>query len=293
MSVPLGKLVRVACAQIAPRIADPTTNRELVREAIIGAVASNADVIVLPELATTGYYMTSGEARALAEPVEGPSVSTWIQALSGSEAVVIGGFCEVGAGDKPYNSAALVSGQGVLAVYRKAHLWAEEPLLFAVGSVMPPVVETRFGRIGVGICYDLFFPEVTRSLALRGAQLLALPTNSPWDKPREVGAINTVDGIGHVVARSAAYLNRVFVAVCDRHGDERGHAWTARSSIIGPEGDFRAGPVSYESAAIYADCDLQDADQKIWVGTKNDALADRRPELYEDLARRGPRTSGD
>jgi predicted amidohydrolase len=135
----------------------------------------------------------------------------------------------------------------------------------------------------MAICYDLFFPEVTRGLALGGAQLLSVPTNSPFNGQRAPGTGALADGIGHTVARAAAYLNRVYVAVCDRYGDERGNSWTARSSVIGPEGEFLAGPVAYEEHLLLADCDLPDAERKQWDGTSNDALADRRPELYASV----------
>lgn len=84
-----------------------------------------------------------------------------------------------GAGDDGslYNSAAVVGPDGLLAVYRKTHLWDREKLWFTPGSEPPPVVETPFGRIGVAVCYDLDFPELTRGLALAGADLIALPAN--------------------------------------------------------------------------------------------------------------------
>jgi predicted amidohydrolase len=132
----------------------------------------------------------------------------------------------------------------------------------------------------MAVCYDLFFPELTRAVALAGARLLAVPTNSPHHGQRLPGSTTPPDGIGHIVARTAAYLNRMYVAVCDRYGDERGQHWTARTSIVGPEGDFLAGPVGYEDALLIADCELPTADCKHWDGTVNDALADRRPELY-------------
>ena len=274
---------RIACAQLAPVVADPADNRRLADRAIRAAARSGAQVIVLPELTTTGYYLELPEAADLAEDAAGASVTAWIEALAGSTAVLVGGFCERGSDGNVYNSAAMVSSDGLLSVYRKTHLWAREPRLFTPGGQPPPVVDTCWGPIGMAICYDLFFPEVTRGLALGGAWLLAVPTNSPFDGPRAPGARGPAGGIGHTVARAAAYLNRVYVAVCDRHGDERGNAWTARSSIVGPEGQFLAGPVGYSEELLIADCDLADAERKRWEGASNDAFADRRPELYASV----------
>lgn len=278
--------VRVACAQVAPVVADPDANRKLAAEAIAEAVRAGAQIIVLPELMSTGYHLEPAEAVALAEDADGPSVTAWIEALSGSEAIAVGGFCERGEDGIVLNSAAMVDADGVLAVYRKTHLWAAESQLFVPGTESPPVVETRWGPVGMAICYDLFFPELTRSLALHGAHILVVPTNSPWEGSRKIGERAPADGIGHAVARTAAYLNRVWVAVCDRHGDERGRTWTSRSSIISPEGTFVAGPVGYEETLLLADCDLADAIRKRWDGTDNDAFGDRRPELYGAVSNR-------
>jgi predicted amidohydrolase len=273
-------MTRIACAQLAPVLGDPAANRRLAARAIRAALDSGAQVIILPELMTTGYHLKSSEAADLAEDTMGASITAWVEALADSPAIVVGGFCERGLDGNIYNAAAMVSSDGLISVYRKTHLWDQEPALFTAGSERPPVVETRWGRVGMAVCYDLFFPEVTRGLALGGAQLVALPTNSPFNGPRAPGATALADGMGHIVARATAYLNRIYVAVCDRHGDERGKSWTGRSSIIGPEGEFLAGPVAYEEQVLLADCDLGDADRKRWDGTSNDAHADRRPELY-------------
>ena len=179
---------RIACAQLAPVVADPAGNRRLADRAIRAAARSGAQVIVLPELTTTGYYLELPEAADLAEDAAGASVTAWIEALAGSTAVLVGGFCERGSDGNVYNSAAMVSSDGLLSVYRKTHLWAREPRLFTPGGQPPPVVDTCWGPIGMAICYDLFFPEVTRGLALGGAWLLAVPTNSPFDGPRAPGA---------------------------------------------------------------------------------------------------------
>jgi predicted amidohydrolase len=271
---------------VAPAIADPAANRRLANQAIHEAVAAVAQVIVLPELMTTGYHLTSAEAAEMAEEATGPSVTAWISALAGTRAVVVGGFCERASDGTIYNSAAMVCADGVMAVYRKTHLWDQEHLLFTPGPDAPPVVKTRWGPVGIAICYDLFFPELTRGLALAGAHLLTVPTNAPWDGLRAPGSIAPSDGISHTVARAAAYLNRVYIAVCDRCGDERGNAWTSRSSVIGPEGEFIAGPVAYREELLLADCYLPEAARKQWKGTTNDAFADRRPGLYHALVPR-------
>ena len=91
-----------------------------------------------------------------------------------------------------------------------------------------PVVETAFGRIGVLVCYDMEFPEMTRSVALRGADLLVVPTNWPWaDRPAGMPAGEVV------IAMAAAMANRMPIACCDRRGVERGQRWHEATTIIG------------------------------------------------------------
>jgi 5-aminopentanamidase len=114
--------------------------------------------------------------------------------------------------------------QAGLAVYRKLHLWGEEPRWFSAGEEPAPVVDTRHGRIGLAICYDIEFPELTLGLALAGAELIALPTNWPRDPTP----------ILHSLAVTTAYLSRLYVAVCDRCGTERGLEVEGGSVIAGP-----------------------------------------------------------
>ena len=172
--------VRVACQQIAPTVGDLAGNSRLTREAVAEAVAAGARLVLLPELSTSGYVFESvDEARACAEPADGPALRGWADEAARGEAVVVGGFCELGEDGKLHNSAAVVDSTGVVAVYRKIHLWDREQLFFAAGSEPAPVVATSVGRVGVCVCYDLNFPEVARGLALGGADIVAVPTNWP------------------------------------------------------------------------------------------------------------------
>ena len=275
--------VRVACVQIAPRVGELEANRRLTRDAVREAVGAGAGLVVLPELATSGYVFASPEeARACAEPADGPALLGWANEAAHGDAVVVGGFCELGEDGALYNSAAVVDGSGVLAVYRKIHLWDRELLVFERGREPAPVVETRVGRVGLGVCYDLYFPELTRSLVLAGADVVALPANFPrfphpeGERPSEV-----------TLAMATAHLNHVFVAVCDRTGAERGVAWVGATTICDEEGWILAGPPQGSGRRlVVADCDLGRARDKAW-NERNDVLGDRRPELYR-LGERAP-----
>jgi predicted amidohydrolase len=198
--------------------------------------------------------------------------------------VIVGGFAELADDGELYNSAMLVDSAGVRAVYRKAHLWDAEADFFTPGDQPPPVLATAFGQISMMICYDVEFPEWVRLPALAGAELLAVPTNWPAERvPAGQRPMVTVN------VQAAAFANRIFVAAACRCADERGISWVGGSIIAGPDGYPLAGPASVGGVAgsdgvasselLLADCDLALARSKA-TGPRNDAHADRRPELY-------------
>ena len=267
----------VAVAQLAIAVGEPDANRQAAADAVAEAAAASANIVVLPELCDSGYVFDSaGEARRLASPADASVTLRQWHALAGRHRlVIVGGFCELGADDRLYNSAALVDASGVRAVYRKAHLWDKEKFVFTPGESALPVVQAEIGRVAVMVCYDLEFPEWVRLAALEGADLIAAPVNWPgyrWpegERPAEV-----------IKAQAAAAANGAFVAVADRCRTERGVSWISGSLIAGPEGYPLAGPVLEDrSVVLTAVCDLARARDKS-VSGNNDLLADRRPELY-------------
>jgi predicted amidohydrolase len=269
-------LVDVAACQVSLRVGDVAGNRAAGLAAIDAAAAAGARIIVLPELTPSGYVFASpAEARAAAEPADGPTVTAWAGRAARGGLVIVGGFGELGADGGLYNSAVLADPGGVRAVYRKAHLWDAESDFFVPGAAPPPVVATEFGRIAMMICYDVEFPEWVRLPALAGADLLAVPTNwpaepvPPGERPMVVANV-----------QAAAYANRMFIAAACRVGAERGVSWVGGSLIAGPDGYPLAGPASADQPElILAACDLARARDKA-SGPRNDAHADRRPALY-------------
>lgn len=233
---------------------------------------------MLPELCISGYmFEDADEARSLSEALSGPTVASWRELARRHGLVIVGGICEHDDDFGVCNSAVVVDETGLRATYRKAHLWDREQQIFAAGDVPPPVVETSAGRLGVAICYDAFFPEVMRGLALAGADVIAVPMNSPviGEQLRPLSA-------EVVLAIAAAHVNRVFVAQADRAGRERGVDWVQASAIVDPAGSLRAGPL-IGPRVLLAACDLAQARDKS-LAPDNDVLADRRPELYGALA---------
>ena len=268
----------IACQQLAPVIGDLAANRTIALAAIREAVERGADVVVLPELITSGYMFDSPQEAAGAAIDRGHEILVeWATEAAGADIVLAGGFCELGDDGRVYNSAAVIDATGLRAVYRKLHLWDREKLIFTPGSTPPPVLDTRVGRIAVIICYDLEFPELTRSVALSGAQLLLVPTNWPLvprperERPPEA-----------LIGMAAARVNRMAVACADRVGRERGQDWTGGTTIIGVDGWVAAE--SRAPGLVAADVDLESALDKR-LTDHADAFADRRPELYGAITR--------
>lgn len=269
-------MTRVAVCRLPLAVGRADANRAAAGAAIVRAAERGARLVVLPELTNSGYVFDGPEeARALAEHRTGPTVSGWAALARKHDLVIAGGFCELDDTGAVRNSAVVVDPGGVRAVYRKAHLWADEKDHFVPGSEAPPVVETAIGRVGLLICYDVEFPEWVRRAALAGADILAIPVNWPASpSPRGERHILVVN------VQAAAYANRVFVALADRCGPERSFGWVGGSVIVGPDGYPLAGPEPADRPALLvADCDLTRARDKT-VGPRNDIHADRRTDLY-------------
>ena len=267
----------VAACQLGLAVGDTGGNLAAAAGAVEAAAAAGAGLVVLPELCDSGYVFTGApEARALASPAgDCRALRQWQALAAAHDTVIVGGFCELGPDGELFNSAALVDASGTRAVYRKAHLWDAEKLVFTPGAAAPPVVTLPVGRVGVMICYDLEFPEWVRRAALAGADLIAAPVNWPaapcpaGERPSEV-----------LKVQAGAAVNGVFIVVADRCAAERGVAWVGGSLIAGPDGYPLAGPVLADRAAVLtADCDLPRARDKR-INSRNDLFTDRRPGLY-------------
>lgn len=265
---------RVACAQIRLSIGDTPGNRATARTAIEAAAGDGAHIVVLPELASSGYvFADRAELSSLAETRDGPSISDWANLAEAFGVVIVAGFPEA-AGDAIYNSAAVVDSTGLRGVYRKTHLWDSENAVFDRGYDLPPVVDTDHGRIGVMICYDIEFPEWVRAVALSGAELLCAPVNWPLlprpqgERPNEM-----------VKALAGAGANRMPIAVCDRSGTERGQDWIGGSVITDADGYPLAIAEYGTPGMIAADVDLDEARMKR-INAHNDVHGDRRTDLY-------------
>ena len=279
-------LLRLACCQFDVAFGDPGANAARAVETIHRLAGDGINFVVFPEAFLTGYCVgTQKGAEELAIEVTAHNGHEITQAAkplqriqqacveAGVHAVV--GFAGNNHMDL-YNGAALIRDDGVMLRYIKTHL----PILgfdrFAMKGHDLPVFETRFGRIGMIICYDLRPPEAARVLALKGADLIVLPTN--WPEGAEVSA--------EYIAKVRAIENRVFLATCNRVGTEGEFTFIGLSKIIDPAGNVlaSAGP---EEAIIRADLDLSSARNKHIVIRENEyelaLFGCRTPELYGQI----------
>lgn len=274
--------VRVAVVQFDPQCGPENRSANLFNSLYLAqqAAAGGANLIVLPELANTGYaYRNREEAFALAEAVpDGPSVQQWSEFACTHNVYLAAGLAERD-GNKLYDCAVLVGPDGFIGKYRKAHLWNLEKLWFSPGELGFPVFETPIGRIGLMICWDVWFPEVPRLLSLQGADIICSLNNWVWTPPP------LFDETGKCMASyltiTAAHVNNVFIAAANRIGTDRGNRFLGCSLIAGTNG-WPLGRVAgaEEETILYADIDLVSArSAPIW-NSLNDLPRDRRVDLY-------------
>lgn len=271
-------MARVAAVQLAPAVGQYLSNVDAASEAIAESIHAGADIVVLPELTTSGYVFESvAEARSLAIRPDDGVFDRWAAlAAERADSVIVVGFAELGDDDALYNSAAVVTASGVLSVYRKVHLWNTEKRYFHAGDAAPLAIDTIHGCLGVMICYDLEMPEWTRLAALAGVDLLAVPTNWPLvDRPAN-------ERIPEVqIGMAAARVNKMAIACADRSGVERGVIWSEGTTIIGADG-WIVSETGAGTGAAWADFDAAESQQKQLTELSH-VFNDRFPALYRQL----------
>jgi predicted amidohydrolase len=275
----------VAVVQFNPQVGveNRDANTRAVDERLDRAARAGANLIVLPELATTGYTFASREeAYAHAEPVPaGPTVEGWARFAAERGVYLVGCLPELD-GVKLFDTAVLVGPEGYIGKYRKTHLWNEEKLWFTPGDLGFPVFDTRIGRIGLLVCWDIWFPETARIVSQLGADIICVPTGWVWTPPPLYDASGTC--MAAYLTMTAAHANNVFIATADRIGEERTSGFMGNSLIAGTNGwpiGRIAGPE--EDTIIYAEIDVvQSRRAPIW-NQLNDLHRDRRVDLYDQL----------
>lgn len=262
--------MKVGYIQFEPIFGNKERNIKIIVDWLWKGVGQGFDLIVLPELCTTGYaFRNKGEVARLSEEVPDGQLTRKLAEFAKENNVhVVAGLCEK-EGEQYYNSAVLVGPSDYIGKYRKAHLFNLEKLWFSRGNNRFAVYDTSFARIGIMICFDWFFPEVSRILALKGAQIICHPANLvlPYCQTAILGA---------------AVQNRIFVITANRVGTERGIKFTGESQIVDPNMHIlsRSGQNKEELKIVKIDPKV--AENK-WITEKNNLWKDRRVDLFNYL----------
>ncbi len=272
--------MKIAGVQMDVRLQDVAGNLERMAGRFREAANAGTELIVFPECAVTGYcFQDLEEARPFAESIPGPATELMTKLCQEAGAFAVFGMLERD-GDAVYNAAVLTGPAGVLGSYRKVHLpflgvdkyvsYGDRP--FAVHSAGDV-------KIGMNICYDAAFPEASRTLALLGADVIALPTN--WPPGAECVSAHVIN--------ARAMENAVYMIAVNRVGHERGFEFIGGSRICAPNGSTLAGADHTREEILYAEIDPALARQKTAVRKPGehaiDRLADRRPEMYAELVK--------
>jgi predicted amidohydrolase len=266
-------MFKIGFFQFEPKFGEVRSNLAKVLSALDNV---EADLVVLPELAFTGYYFQNrSELMSMAED---PETSATVEGLTrlcrGRDFFLVTGFAEKCAG-KIFNSALLIGPDGVVHTYRKLHLFNTEKEYFDPGDIPLETVEVRGAKIGMMVCFDWAFPEVARVLSLQGAEILCHPSNLVLDWCQKAMVTRCLE-------------NAVFAVTANRIGTDvrpRGELkFTGQSQVTAPKGEIvhRAAPDMEELYIAEIDPGLA---RNKFMTQKNDLFRDRRPEFYASLSR--------
>ncbi len=260
-------MIKVGYIQTSPIFGDKEKNFEQIENLLLDV---KADLIVLPELFATGYtFVSKDEAMSLAEAPKGKTSNFLLSLSKLTEAVIIGGYVEK-AGDDIFNSAMIVSNNGVIDSYRKIHLYYKEKLWFSPGDKPLKVYDINDIKIGIMICFDWIFPEVVRSLALLGADIIAHPANLVLPYCQKAMFTRCLE-------------NRVYGITANRIGQEKrgedNFEFTGASQITSYDGKILSSAPSNRIFKDFLEIDIQNSRNKK-LNEFNDLFEDRRENFY-------------
>jgi predicted amidohydrolase len=251
--------------------------RENVRAAQSLLKAVSDATIVLPELFNTGYlFRSQDELEELAESATSGFTATEMKKTAKQRRLnLIFGIAEK-QGRKYYNTAVLVTRSGKTYTYQKTHLFDREKLFFSPGEKKYAIHAIDGARVGMMVCFDWVFPEVTRILALQGAQVIFHPANLVLPYCQDA-------------MRTRSIENRVFIVTANRIGTEkRGNisiAFTGNSQVVDPKGNVLASAGDRSESLRIVDVQVEEADDKA-ITMSNHLFKDRRVSLYKPLVRK-------
>jgi N-carbamoylputrescine amidase len=275
---------------------DLQANRSASVDGIAEAAARGAQLVVLPELHASEYFCKYQDPALfdLAEPLDGPTRTILAEAAADYGLVVVGGLFERRAPGLAHNTALVLERDGGLAgIYRKMHIPDDpgynEKYYFAPGDLGFEPIDTSLGRLGVLVCWDQWYPEAARLMALAGAELLVYPTAIGYDPADDAAEARRQLDAWRTIQCAHAIANGTYVASCNRVGREPDRSGNARdaefwghSFVCGPQGEFVAEAGS-GTEVVLAEIDLGRAERvrRVWP-----YFRDRRIDAYQGLTRR-------
>ena len=255
--------MRLAVVQTSPSYLNREKNLAEMEKQI---TQIRSDLIVFPELATSGYnFQSKKDLKKVAENAfSGPSAKRFQRMASRKKAALVVGFPEQYRGQY-YNSALVVTPKEI-NVYRKAHLFLNEKKFFSPGRKSPQIYTWKGIRFGVMICFDWYFPEMCRTLALKGADIVAHPSNLvlPY-APRGM--------------RTRSLENLVFSATANRVGEEFNLRYTGQSQICGTRGELKGRLGKSKPGVLSVHLEHKEARLKN-LNHRNHIFRDRQPKIY-------------
>jgi len=266
--------IKLALAQMSSKRENKKENMRKIEETTVKAKEQGADLVIFPELCLTGYVVRD-QLYELAETIPGPSTQKIEQIAKDTGMHIIFGMPELSEKTRAtiFNTAVFVGPEGLIGKYRKMYLPThsvfEEKRHFRPGY-QTAAFETPLGRIGLCICYDLFFPEVTRLTRLQGAQLIVCISASPAVRRSYF----------EILASARALENTAFLAYVNLAGVEDGLQFWGGSRLVSPTGDILAMARYDEEDFVL--CEVNYGDIRA-VETFIPTLRDLRPELFDEL----------
>lgn len=259
--------MKIASIQIEPKLGKLVANREKITKFVQKAGEKNVDLMVLPELANSGYNLTRKEVKETAEPIPGKTTQLLTGLAKEYNSIIVIGLNERKDG-RFYNSAAVITSNGYQATYRKVHLFDREKKFFEAGGEFR-VIQTDHGKIGIMICFDWFFPESTRILALKGANIIAHPANLVLPYCQTAMPIRSLE-------------NKVFTITANRIGEERDLEYTGKSQINAPSSKTLTQASKDQEEIITAEIDTSKARQKK-ITDRNHVFKDIKKQVLSSL----------
>jgi predicted amidohydrolase len=233
--------------------------------------SSGMDLLVLPELANSGYnFNNHQQAQNTSESVSDSRFINFLEEKSGQAGnIIVSGFNEI-VGKKLYNSAIVIDRGNLVGKYQKLHLFYREKEFFKPGKTGLPVFDIGGVKIGIQICFDWMFPEAWRVLTLKGVDIICHPSNL------------VLPGLAQRAVPVHAMINRIFTITANRIGSEGDLTFTGASTIANPKGEVLAQASATQSEVIAVEIDPLAARDK-QITSMNHILKDRRPNEYRRL----------